>query len=205
MGGLLLRWYRDTCAAPSRWPRPRRPGCDPYEVLLSDLPDGPSPVLFLPHLNGAGTPTCDAASLGAIVGLTLSTRRTDVVKAILECQTYELLQNLEALTGAAIDVRRVTAVGGGARSPVWLQVKADVLGVPIRTLRGKEAACLGAAVLAGTGAGLYSSIADGVRRTVHFDTEYLPVKDAHQAYRSRYQVYRDLHAALRPIHARMRS
>jgi xylulokinase len=204
VGGLLLRWYRDTWAA-AEVAEAAASGRDPYEVILSGLPEGPATVLFLPHLNGAGTPTCDTGSMGAIVGLTLATRRADVVKAMLECQSYELLQNLETLTSADITVRRVTAVGGGARSPVWLQVKADVLGLPIRTVQVNEAACLGAAVLAGAGAAVYSSVAEGARRAVRFGIEYHPVHSAHAAYGQRYAIYRGLHETLRPIHARLRS
>ena len=204
VGGLLLRWYRDTWAA-AEVEAARQAGRDPYDVILEGLPAGPSPVLFLPHLNGAGTPSCDAASMGAIVGLTLATSRADVARAILECQSYELLQNLTALTAAGIRVSRVTAVGGGARSKVWLQVKADVLGVPLRTLAGKEAACLGAAVFAGAGAGVYPSIAEGSRRTVRFDATFTPDPAAHAAHAARFDVYRELHGALRPIHARLRS
>ena len=151
VGGLLLRWYRDTWAA-AEVAEAASSGRDPYEVILSGLPAGPSPVLFLPHLNGAGTPTCDTLSMGAIVGLTLSTDRADVVRAMLECQSLRAAAQPGSPHPAAISVRRVTAVGGGARSPVWLQVKADVLGIPVRTIRVNEAACLGAAVLAGAGA-----------------------------------------------------
>ncbi len=204
VGGLLLRWYRDTWGGPEV-EAARAAGRDAYELLLADLPPGPSPVMFLPHLNGAGTPTCDPASMGAIVGLTLATQRRDVVKAILECQSYELALNLEALTGAGLRVERITAAGGGARSPVWLQVKADVLGVPLRTLAGKEAACLGAAIFAGAGVGLFPSIAEGARRAVRFERTYAPDPAAHAAYAERFKTYRELHGALRPIHAAMRS
>ena len=128
-----------------------------------------------------------------------------MVKAILECQSFELLMNLAALTSAGISIDQVTAVGGGARSPAWLQVKSDVLAIAIRTLRVKEAACLGAALFAGAGAGIYSSIADGARRTVKFEAQYQPDPAAHEAYARRFAIYRDLHATLRPIHARLRS
>jgi xylulokinase len=204
VGGLLLRWYRDTWAAPER-AEAARTGQDPYDLVLSGLPEGPSPLLFLPHLNGAGTPTCDPLSLGAIVGLTLASTRADVVKAILECQSYELLLNLFALREAGVRVERVTAAGGGARSPVWLQVKADVLGIPLRTLEVKEAACLGAAVIAGAGTGVFPSLAEGARRAVRFEAEYTPRPRFHEAYQRHFAVYRDLHAALRSIHARLRA
>jgi len=204
VGGLLLRWYRDTFAH-AEVTAAAAEGHDPYELILQGLPGGPSPILFLPHLNGAGTPSCDPSSMGAVVGLTLSSTRADVVKAILECQSYELALNLEALTRASIRVGRLSAAGGGAKSPVWLQVKADVLGLPIRTLEVKEAGCLGAAIFAGKGAGLYPSIAEGARRTVRYERAYEPDLAAHEAYQERLAVYRELQGALKPIHARLRS
>jgi xylulokinase len=202
VGGLLLQWYRDTWGA-AEVAAARAEGRDPYEVLLSGLPPGPSSVLFLPHLNGAGTPTCDPVSRGAIVGLTLATGRADVTKAILDCQSYELAINLAALREAGISVSRISAAGGGARSPTWLQVKADVLDVPIRTLRVGEAACLGAALFAGAGAGVYPTVEAAVKRCVRFDRVYHPDPDGHAAHLAHLAIYRDLHPALRPIHARL--
>ncbi|HET6436688.1 MAG TPA: FGGY-family carbohydrate kinase, partial [Anaeromyxobacter sp.] len=146
-----------------------------------------------------------ADSLGAIVGLTLATTRADVVKAILDCQTYELAINLAALRAAGIRVERVSAAGGGARSSAWLQVKADVLNVPIRTLRVGEAACLGAAIFAGLGAGVYPSLAAGVQRTVRFDRVYHPDPASHAAHAARLDIYRELQATLRPIHQRLKA
>ncbi|HVO19859.1 MAG TPA: FGGY-family carbohydrate kinase [Anaeromyxobacter sp.] len=204
VGGLLLRWYRDTWAA-AEVQLARETGRDPYEVILDGLPEGPSPLLFLPHLNGAGTPSCDPVSRGAIVGLTLASTRADVAKAILDCQSYELAINLAALRQAGISVRRVSAVGGGARSSLWLQVKADVLGVPIQTLRATEAACLGAAIFAGAGAGVFESVAVGARRAVRVAQVYHPRPEAQDAHAARLAVYRDLHAALRPIHQRLQA
>jgi len=203
VGGLLLRWYRDTFAR-GEVEEARATGRDPYDVILSGLPTGPSPVLFLPHLNGAGTPSCDSDSRGAIVGLTLATTRADVAKAILDCQSYELAINLEALKDAGISVEQVSAVGGGAKSEVWLQVKADVLNVPIRSLRVTEAACLGAAIFAGAGAGVYPGVAEGARRVVGFNRTYQPDPSSHAAHAARLAIYRGLHGALRPIHQRLR-
>ncbi|HET6440111.1 MAG TPA: FGGY-family carbohydrate kinase [Anaeromyxobacter sp.] len=204
VGGLLLRWYRDTWAA-AEVEAARAAGRDPYEVILDGLPEGPSPLLFLPHLNGAGTPSCDPVSRGAIVGLTLASTRADVAKAILDCQSYELAINLAALREAGISVRWISAVGGGARSSLWLQVKADVLGVPIRTVRVPEAACLGAAIFAGAGAGVFESVAAGAQRAVRVARVYDPRPAAHDAYAARLAVYRDLHPALRPIHQRLQA
>ena len=203
VGGLLLRWYRDTwCAAESA--EALKTGRDAYALIDEGMPAGPSPVMFLPHLNGAGTPSCDPFSRGAVVGLTLATTRGDVAKAILECLAFELALNVEALSAAGVRIDRLSAVGGGAKSPVWLAIKADILGVPIRTLECKEAACLGAAIIAGTGSGVYTSIAEGIRRAVRFEAVYEPDSVSAAAYAERYAVYRNLYGALKPIYERMR-
>ena len=160
--------------------------------------------MVLPHLNGAGTPSCDPLSMGAVVGLTLATTRPEIAKAIIECQSYELALNLEALTKAGVAVRRLAAVGGGAKSAEWLQTKADVLNVPIHTLEVPEAGCLGAAIFAGTGAGVYNSVAEGARQVVRFRSVHEPDPEANAAYMRRLMVYRELHDALRPIHERLR-
>ncbi len=204
VGGLMLRWYRDVWGMAEVIEAEKR-GADAYETILSGLPEGPSPVMVLPHLNGAGTPSCDPLSMGAVVGLTLATRRADVAKAIIECQTYELALNLAALRAAGVEVNRLAAIGGGARSEAWLRTKADVLAVPIRTLEVTEAGCLGAAIFAGCGTGVYSSLDDGVRRAVRFKSVHEPDPEAHAAYARRFEVYKGLHGALRPIHQRLRA
>ncbi|MFW6180897.1 MAG: FGGY-family carbohydrate kinase, partial [Spirochaetota bacterium] len=203
VGGLLLRWYRDNfCEADTR--RAEERGEDAYDYLIGRMPEGPSPVFFLPHLNGSGNPTCDNRSRGAVVGLTMSTGRYDLVRAILESQTYELRTNFETFRRIGIDVRRLFAVGGGSRSPAWLQIKADVLNQPVTTVNVREAAaCLGAALLAGTAAGVYGSVEEGVGRTVRTERTYEPAADRAARYEERYQLYRGLYPALAPFYARM--
>lgn len=203
VGGLLLRWYRDTWAS-AEVLRAEREGGDAYALIDASMPAGLSPVLFLPHLNGAGTPTCDPLSMGAVLGLTLATTRGDVAKAILEALTFELALNVETLGRCGIVLKNLTAVGGGARSPLWLQMKADVLGVPIRTLECKEAGCLGAAVIAGSGAGLYTGILDGIDRCVRFGKTYERDASRSEAYAERFALYKELHGTLRPLHEKLR-
>ncbi|MCR4402345.1 MAG: FGGY family carbohydrate kinase [Firmicutes bacterium] len=197
-GGLLLRWYRDTFghleareAAES--------GCDVYDLIISRVPKDPSHVLFLPHLVGSGTPWSDPKSKGAVVGLTLGTTRYDVVKGILDSLTYELKINLDTLYSLGVEVRELRAVGGGAKSPAWLQVKADVLGVPVATLAVREAACLGAALLGGLATGVFTSLTEAVDQLVRTEAVYTPDYDRHEMYLEKYDVYRSLYPALRPI------
>jgi sugar (pentulose or hexulose) kinase len=197
--GILLRWWRDQFASPEVAEAAAR-GVDPYQLVDERLPYGPSPVLLVPHFNGSGTPGCDLAARGAVVGLTLVTTRHDVAKALIEGLCFELRGNLDAMRDAGIDISELAAVGGGAKSPRWLQLKADILGQPIRTLRCPEAACLGAALLAGTAVGTYPSLDVAVAETVGADREFVPQADHARHYSERWQDYQRAVAALRPFH-----
>jgi sugar (pentulose or hexulose) kinase len=202
VGGILLKWYRDQfCAAEVAEAQRRQVSL--YRLLDAHMPEGPSPVLVLPHFNGSGTPWCDLASKGAIVGLTMATTRQDIAKAILEGLCFELLINLDTMRETGINVRELVAAGGGAKSALWLQLKADILGCPIRTLRCQEAACLGAALLAGTAVGAYRSLEEAVAQTVAPDREYAPRPELTARYREKFELYQKLYPTLRPIHVQL--
>jgi xylulokinase len=201
-GGLALRWFRDGFCEP-QLARASDSGEDAYDLILEGASSDPSGLLVLPHFAGAGTPTFDTASRGAILGLTFSTSRTDLAKAILEGLTYELRSNLDLLRegGVAIDVLR--AIGGGARSALWLQLKADITGIPVITPRITEAAAFGAALLAGTGVGLWPSATDGSSRFLELTDTYQPDPSRHAAYTRLYEEYRAVYPAVAPISHRL--
>jgi xylulokinase len=201
-GGLALRWFRDGFCEP-QLARASEGGGDAYDLMLEGASADPTGLLALPHFAGAGTPTLDTASKGAILGLTFSTTRTDLAKAIIEGLTYELRLNLDLLRdgGVAIDVLR--AIGGGARSRLWLQLKADVTGIPVITPRITEAAAFGAALLAGTGAGLWDSAAEGAERFLELSETYEPDPGRHAAYSALYERYCEVYPAVAPISHRL--
>jgi xylulokinase len=199
-GGILLKWWRDQFAGPEVAEASRN-GVEAYALIDERMPEGPSPVLFLPHLNGSGTPTCDLESKGAVVGLTLGTSRHEVAKAILEGLTLELRTNLETLRSCGLRIERLVAVGGGARSSRWLQLKADILNRPLRTLVCREAACLGAALLAGTATGTYQNLEEAVAATVRYEREFVPAAQRVAAYSERYATYQELYPCLRAVHS----
>jgi xylulokinase len=198
VGGILLRWWRDEFAA-AEVAAAAATAQDPYQLIDASLPVGPSPVMVLPHLNGTGTPWCDLDARGAIVGLSLATTRHDVAKALLEGLAFELRINLDTMRACGIEVGELVAVGGGAKSAVWLQLKAEILGRPIRTLRCREAACLGAALLAGVGSGVYGSLEEAVARAVVVDREFEPDPGMTGRYLERFEVYQRLYPALKGV------
>jgi xylulokinase len=201
VGGILLRWWRDQFAGVEAADA-RAARLDPYELIIQRMPSGPSPVFVVPHLNGTGTPWCDLDAKGAILGLNLSTTRHDVAKALLEGLAFELRINLENMQSCGVDIQRLAAVGGAAKSALWLQLKADILNRPIATLRCREAACLGAALLAGVGARVYHSFEEAVAQMVAADREYVPQTGLSRQYNDRFAEYSRLYPALKQLNAR---
>ncbi len=197
-GGLSLRWYRDTLG---RWEQEQAKATaqDAYDLLLADASPGPTELLILPHFSGSGTPLLDTSSKGAILGLTFATTQATMAKALLEGLTFELRINLDLLKEAGITINELHAVGGGAKSPLWLQLKADICQVPLRIPQVTEAACLGAALLAGVAVGVYPDFGTAVAQTVHFQKRIEPQPDSVAAYEERYQLYRQLYPTLIPL------
>jgi xylulokinase len=198
VGGLLLRWYRDNFSD-AEVLEARSKNLDPYQLMIDKIPPGPSNIMFLPHMNGSGTPWCDMGSKGAIIGLTMSSTRHHIVRAILESQSYELRININNLEKAGIEINRFIAVGGGSRSDTWLQIKSNILNKIIYTLKNKEAACLGAAILAGYGAGVFKSLEEGVERTVRTDRVFHPDKSNVKEYMKKFAIYTKIYPTLKKI------
>ena len=197
-GGLALRWFRDGfCEADVL--RAAQDGVDAYDLMLPDAVTGPTGLLVLPHFSGSGTPTFDTASKAAILGLTFATTRRDIATAILEGLTYELRRNLDLLQASGVRIDVLRAIGGGARSRLWLQLKADITGIPVVTPRVTEAAALGAALLAGVGAGLFPSAAEAAGRFLQLTETYTPEPARHAEYTRQYELYRQVYPAVAPI------
>lgn len=201
-GGLLLRWFRDTlCQEEMR--QAQASGDDPYDLILQDASPEPSPLLLLPHFAGSGTPRFDTASKGAILGLTFATSKADLAKAILEGLTYELRVNLDLLKEGEVDIDELRAIGGGARSPLWLQLKADITAIPVVVPRITEAACWGAALLGGAGAGHFPSAAQAAAQMLRLERRFEPDAARSARYAARYELYREVYPAVVSIQHRL--
>ncbi|OHB76329.1 MAG: hypothetical protein A2Z25_19730 [Planctomycetes bacterium RBG_16_55_9] len=200
-GGLLLRWYRDTLCK-DKLIEAEKSGSDAYDLMLADAPSGPTDLMVLPHFAGSGTPLLDTTSRGVFLGMTFATTQAGLAKAVLEGLTFELRINLDLLRESGIKIDRLHAVGGGARSDLWLQLKADICETPLRVPRVTEAACLGAAILASVGAGNYESAHSAVQEAVIIDRTITPCKKHVEAYPRRYELYQELHPTLSPLFRR---
>ncbi len=197
-GGVVLRWFRDTLAQ-AEVAQAAAEERDVYDILLEDIPDSPGTAMLLPHFTGSGTPHLDLESKGAIVGLTLSTTKGELVKAILEGISYEIKQNLTMLEDAGVEINEVRAIGGGAKSEKWLQLKADMLNKKVIALDISEGVCLGTAILSGTAIGKYSSIEEAVDLLVKPQKVYHPREEIAQQYDEKLKVYEQIYPALRDL------
>ncbi len=196
-GGVLLKWFVENfCHQDILSARARSEQV--YTYVFDHFSEKPSPLIVLPYFNGSGTPTCNLDLKGAFLGLTLSTSRYDIAKAIVESLSYELKVNLETMRKAGIHIRELRSVGGGARSPVGLQNKADILGIPVSTLKIREAACLGAAILAGAGTGVYDTVQQAAS-VIKTDRTFFPDPGAHDAYFEKYSIYSKLYDIMKPF------
>lgn len=201
-GGLALRWFRDGFCEP-QVQQSAQANTDAYDLMLAGSTAGPTHLLVLPHFSGSGTPTFDTASKAAILGLTFTTTRADLARAILEGLTYELRLNLDLLQAGGVRIEVLRAIGGGAKSKVWLQLKADITGIPVVVPRITEAAGFGAALLAGVGAGLYANAREAAERFLQLTDEYVPDPQRQKLYDEQYQLYRQVYAAVTPITHRL--
>jgi xylulokinase len=201
-GGLVLRWFRDTLGR-EEMRQVQASGRDAYELLLQDASPEPTSLLLLPDFAGSGTPTFDTNSKGAILGLTFATQKSDLAKAVLEGLTFELRLNLDLLKEGGVRIDELRAIGGGARSDLWLQLKADITGVPVIAPRITEAASWGAALLAGVGAGHFASAAEIAEETVHLERRFEPDPGRMACYEERFALYREVYPTLKSIHHRM--
>jgi len=188
-GGLLLKWYRDVfCYEESLLAQKENIGI--YKIIDEKIYNRPVDVFILPHFVGSGTPSLDADSKGVIIGVDIETNKPKLSRAVLESNSYDLKLNLEKIESMGIKITSLIAIGGGAKSSVWLQIKSDVLNKSIRTLKNNEAASLGAALLAGIAIGEYKNYREAATSTVRQKGEFLPDASMAEEYKKRYDIYK---------------
>jgi xylulokinase len=195
--GNLLRWYRDTFGD-QEIEEARLTGKDAYDILVAEANLGKSKLLLLPHFIGSGTPHLDPRSRGALLGLNLSTQPGDIIAAILEGTTFELLLNIRSVEKAGIEVSEMRAVGGGAKSDRWLQLKADITGKPITRLDLTECGALGSAIQAGVACGTYSSQGEALEQLVKPSRTFEPNPARSERYEEMFELYCHLYDSTKP-------
>jgi xylulokinase len=187
--GLSLRYFRDTFAIGNSY--------DELLALAAEAPAGCDGLLWAPYLFGERTPHLDANARAAFVGITASHTRAHFVRAILEGVTFSLLDTFTLFSEMEIPVKAIRLGGGGARSPLWRQIQADAYGQPVDLLEAEEGGAFGAALLAGTGVGVWPDVEAACAATVRVAETIAPVNAAAMA--EAYKLYRRVYPALKEI------
>ncbi len=191
-GGAAIKWFRDEFAKDLSKE-------NAYVVLGDSVKDAPTGILILPHFAGAANPYMDTGSKAAILGLTLEHTRADLYKAMMEGVTYEIMTNVSHLEDAGVSMDSLYATGGGASSPVWLQIKADILNRPITALLAKEVGACGTAMLCAVALGEYKDLKEAKKAFVKVGKTYLPNPEKQAKYAGYYNAYRKIYQAVRPL------
>ncbi len=199
--GLSLRWVRDNIGLPER-ALERWTGEDAYELLAKEavmVAPGSDGLIFLPYLQGERTPHLDAYARGGWIGLTARHDRRHLIRAVLEGVAFSLKDCFTILHEQGLSIEQMRATGGGAKSSIWRQIIADVLGVELVTTNATEGPAFGAALLAGVASGVYTSVKDACEQTVRIVERTQPRNETVQVYTERYETYKALYPALKPI------
>jgi xylulokinase len=187
-----LRWYRDTVAPGV--------GFDDLLAPAADIAPGSEGLLFLPYLTGERTPHPDPLARGAFVGLTVRHTLPHMTRSVLEGVAFGLRDSFELMKGVGLsEIRQVRVSGGGARSPLWRQILADVLDSELVTVNTTEGAAYGAALLAGVGAGVWPDVDAACAASVHVTGSAAPDAATAARYTPLYARYRELYPALQPV------
>jgi xylulokinase len=202
----MLEWYKDEIGADSRGVAGDDQG-NFWNRLISEARSsspGAGGVFFLPHFNGITCPNLDPRSLGAFIGLGDTTKRADLVRAVIEGLDYafvDMLKSVEQGVGKPTD--RVIAIGGAVRNEFWMQNKADMSGIPVETPEVTEATALGAAMLAGTGSGIYKSLEEAAARVYKPGKVFEPDKKLTSFYQEMMEIYHEIYPALQQVNRRI--
>ena len=207
-GGALTQWCTETIAKREIGEAMQR-GISVNQLLeeryLSKMEtmkldyDEPSGILVLPHFAGAATPYMDTGSKGVIVGLTTDTSVEEIYHACLEGVCYEMYLNYVKLQETGVNFKKMHATGGGARSAVWMQMKADVLNIPMVALKTKDAGTVGCAMMTGIAIGHFTDLEDAASHMVEEAEVYQPRAVQHEKYMNMFERYKKIYELVRPI------
>ena len=184
MAGMILRWFRDEFG-----------GEMDYASLVEQaaaVSPGSDGLIVLPHFSGMNSPDVNPEAKGVFWGISTAHRKGHFIRAILEAVAFALRDNLDLLAQSGIDGREIISTGGGARSKLWLQIKADVLQKPIKTMLCEETTSLGTAVLAAKGTGCFTNLEAAVGAMVHPAATISPNTHNREVYDAAFRKYREL-------------
>ena len=199
--GLSLRWFKDTFGVGDAGNSGDQARRDPYDRLCGEAaqaPPGSDGVMWAPYLMGERTPHLDPHARAALVGLSATHTRAHITRAILEGVAFSLRDSLTIIGDMGLPATRIRLGGGGAHSPLWRRIQADVYGQAVEVLAAEEGAAYGAALLAGVGCGVWSTVDEACDRVCRVAETVYPVPETVAILDERYDRFRALYRALHP-------
>ena len=203
-GGLTFKWFKD-CFALDLATQAQAEGKDVYDLLTAPaakVPPCSDGLIMLPHLEGAFYPEFDSQVRAVFFGFTLSHTRAHFTRAIMEAIAYMLRRDLEGLQQLGASARELRVLGGGAKSRLWSQIKADVCNLPVIIPSHREAAVMGAAMLAAVGIGYYPDIPAAAKVMARPGTCVEPDPANRALYDATFNLYVSIYDALKPLFPR---
>ena len=189
--GMLLKHFRDEFSGGASY--------EEFDAMAAAVPAGSEGLILLPHCAGAISPDCNPAARGVAWGITLAHKRGHWARAIMESVAYLLRDNVEALRAMGAQIDEIRSLGGASRSALWLQIKADVLNLPVTVTQCQEATSLGAAILGAVSCGDFPNIAQAVERMVKVAARIEPGKKSDiETYEKSFKEYQKLNRLLLP-------
>lgn len=200
-GGMVLKWFRDQFCQQEKDVAASM-GKSTFYAMDKEaecIPPGSDGLIMLPHLQGAMAPEANPKAKGVFYGITLKHTKPHFIRAVLESIGFIVNRNLKALESIGFTFDEIRVLGGGSVSPVWNQIKADITGKMICQTSSPDAACLGAAIVAGSGYGIFTSLSDAVDHMVKVTARYTPNWENYKMYEGLYEHYVELYDALCPM------
>lgn len=189
-GGAAVQWVSRLLSVPT----------GRLSALAANTEPGPSIPLFLPHLEGERAPIWDAGSRGAFAGIDSTVGAAETARSVMEGVAFSARWAFQALQQSSnVVLAQANISGGGSRSDIWCQIRADALGFALKRTAVPDAAVLGAALLAGVGTEVVGSVAAAVREFVRFDRTFEPQSAHRDYYDEKFARFQSLYRALRPI------
>lgn len=190
-GGFSLKWFHTVLSITQSY------SYDEMTREAAAIPPGSEGAIFLPYLAGERTPHMDSFARGVMFGMTVKHTRGHLIRAIMEGVVFAMRDCLELFKSLQVCPEKIIAGGGGALSPLWRQIQADILGLPLITVKTKEKSATGAAMIAGIGTGVFQSFEEACQHTVVFGEETLPIQDHITRYDESYQFFKTLYPKLK--------
>ncbi len=198
-GGVVMEWFKNNFIDKNE-----TNSYHLYNKKAKDIPAGSNNLLFFSHFIGSSAPTWQSNAKGGLIGLTLSHTKYDVFRSIMEGLSFEVLWNLEVIRKLGISIKKIKMIGGATKSNLWPQIVADITGERVFVPSLAEAACLGAAILAGVGAGIFKNPEQGFEKLQIKEKEIIPSQVNRAKYKELFKVYKETFWKLQDSYRRLR-